>query len=172
MARISYPDLSGVEGEPLAARIKRERGGKILNLYKMLLHSPPLADGWRALLTAVRQQAELPGRYRELVILRVAALNGAEYEYDVHVPFALREGLAQATIDALREDCERPDLDDVERAVLEYTDAMTRDVHVPDGVFARVREHFTERQIVELTATIAAYNCVSRFLEALRIDHE
>jgi len=49
---------------------------------------------------------------------------------------------------------------------------MTREIHVPDEVFAQVRKHFSERYIVELTAIIAAYNCVSRFLQALRIDHE
>jgi alkylhydroperoxidase family enzyme len=49
---------------------------------------------------------------------------------------------------------------------------MTRDAHVPDDVFERMHEHFDERDVVELTATIAAYNCVSRFLEALRIDPE
>jgi len=43
---------------------------------------------------------------------------------------------------------------------------------VPDDVFARIRERFAEREVVELTATIAAYNCVSRFLEALRVDPE
>jgi alkylhydroperoxidase family enzyme len=57
-------------------------------------------------------------------------------------------------------------------AVLAYADSMTRDVHVPDDVFDRVREHLDERHVVELTATIAAYNSVSRFLEALHIDHE
>jgi alkylhydroperoxidase family enzyme len=56
--------------------------------------------------------------------------------------------------------------------VLAYTDAMTREIRVADPVFAAVRTHFAEREIVELTATIAAYNCVSRFLEALRIDPE
>jgi alkylhydroperoxidase family enzyme len=49
---------------------------------------------------------------------------------------------------------------------------MTREIDVPDEVFSQVREHFSERHTVELTATIAAYNCVSRFLQALRIDHE
>lgn len=48
----------------------------------------------------------------------------------------------------------------------------TRQLRVPNDVFAQVREHFAERAIVELTATIAAYNCVSRFLEALRVDPE
>jgi alkylhydroperoxidase family enzyme len=49
---------------------------------------------------------------------------------------------------------------------------MTRDIRVADDVFARVRMYFSKREIVELTATIAAYNMVSRFLEALQIDHD
>jgi alkylhydroperoxidase family enzyme len=172
MARIPYPDASRYERELLVERIKRERGGKLLNLYKMLLHSPPLAEGWLAFFTAVRQSTELPGRYRELAILRIAVLNDAEYEFNAHAPFALSHGIAQAVIDDLRADRAPASLDDADRAVLEYADSMTRDVHVPDDVFARVRKHLGERDVVELTATIAAYNCVSRFLEALRIDQE
>jgi alkylhydroperoxidase family enzyme len=45
-------------------------------------------------------------------------------------------------------------------------------VRVPDDIFARVRGHFAERELVELTVTIAGYNCVSRFLEAIQVDHE
>jgi alkylhydroperoxidase family enzyme len=172
MARIPYPDASRYESELLAERIKRERGGKLLNLYKMLLHSPPVAEGWLAFFTAVRQGADLPGRYRELAILRIAVLNGAEYEFKAHAPVALSEGIAQAVIDDLHANRVSAALDDVDRAVLAYADSMTRDVHVKDDVFDRVRAHLRERDVVELTATIAAYNCVSRFLEALRIDHE
>ncbi|KAI4169578.1 MAG: hypothetical protein LQ343_005598 [Gyalolechia ehrenbergii] len=54
-------------------------------------------------------------------------------------------------------------------AVMAYTDAMTRDVKVPDAVFMELRKWFNEREIVEITATIAAYNCVSRFLVALDV---
>ena len=56
-----------------------------------------------------------------------------------------------------------------ERAVLAYTDAMTRHVQVPEPVFAAVRAEFDDRWLVELTATVAAYNMVSRFLEALQL---
>ena len=99
-------------------------------------------------------------------------LNGADYEFEVHVPFALKEGLAQAAIDAIRAERVPEGLYGADRAVIAYADSMTRQVHVPDDVFAQVREHFAERQVVELTATIAGYNCVSRFLEALRVDAE
>jgi alkylhydroperoxidase family enzyme len=172
MARIPYPDASRYEREPLVERIKRERGGKLLNLYKMLLHSPSVAEGWLTFFTAVRQGTDLPGRYRELAILRIAVLNGADYEFNAHAPVALSEGIAQAVIDDLRADRVPPALGEADRAVLAYADSMTRDVHVPDDVFAQVREHLDERHVVELTATIAAYNCVSRFLEALHIDPE
>lgn len=170
MARIGYPDPRDPAFAPLVERIERERG-KVLNLYKMLLHSPPVAEGWLAFLTAIRQKCTLSGRDRELVIMRIAVLNGADYEFRSHVPFALKEGLTQAQIDALREG--RLDAFDArERDILAYCDSMTREIHVQDGIFQAVRPYFSERELVELTATVAAYNLVSRFLEALQIDHD
>ena len=170
MARLSYPDQNDPAIAPLVQRIKAERG-KILNLYGMLLHSPPVAEGWLAFLTAIRQKCILDGRIRELVIMRIAGINGADYEFRAHTPFALDEGFSQAQIDALREGSAEL-FDDRERAALAYSESMTREVHVPDAVFDAVKIHFSERELVELTATIAAYNLVSRFLEALQVDHE
>jgi len=172
MARLPYPDLSQPAVAAVAERIRSERGGRMLNLYHMLLHSPPVADGWRSFLTAIRQQCRLPGRYRELAILQVAVWNQADYEFQAHVPFALKEGLTGQQLDAMKQHRAPPGMTDADRAVIDYTEAMTRTIQVPDAVFAAVRRHFAEREIVELTATIAAYNLVSRFLVALQVDHE
>jgi hypothetical protein len=173
MARVAYGDEnSSPEVRVLADRIRRERGGRMLNLYSMLLNAPPLAEGWLSLFTAIRQQCTLRGDYRELVILRVALLNGASYEYQVHVPFALREGVTQHQIDALQQWESAEVLTEAQRAVLAYTDSMTREIHVPDVIFGALRGHFNSREIVELTATIGGYNLVSRFLEALAVDPE
>ena len=172
MARIPYPDLARPEIAPVAERIKAERGGRVLNLYRMLLHSPPVADGWRSFLTAIRQQCQLSGRYRELAILQVAVLNRADYEFQAHVPFALKEGLKQAELDQIHSGGLPASLTEADRAVLRYTDAMTRSIDVPDEVFEAVRAQFSEREVVELTATIGAYNLVSRFLVAMKVDHE
>ena len=173
MARIPYanPDLDDAT-RALAEQIRRERGGKVLNLYRMLLHSPPVAQGWLAMFTAIRQQALLPGRYRELAILRVAVINAADYEFTQHIPFALKDGVTQQQIDALRAGTMPADFDARDRAVIDYAGAMTRDIRVPDALFEQIREGFSEREIVELTATVAGYNLVSRFLEAMEIDHE
>lgn len=169
MARLSYADLSHPEAKPLVDRIVAERGS-VLHLYQMLLHSPAVAGGWLNYLTSIRQLSTLPGDLRELVIMRVAAINGAPYEADQHAPIALQEGISQAQLDAL-DQWESSDLfSEKERAVLAYTDTMTRHVQVPQPVFDAARQAMgTDKLMIELTATVAAYNMVSRFLEALQV---
>lgn len=168
MARLPYADLNHPDVQPLAERIVAERGS-VLHLYQMLLHSPPAAQGWLTYLTAIRQQCSLSGALRELVIMRVAVLNGASYEADQHAPIALKEGITQAQLDALDEWEHSDRFDAVQRAVLAFTDAMTRHVQVPDAVFEAVRAVMAPRELVELGATVAAYNMVSRFLEAFQV---
>ena len=173
MPRISLIEESAhPELAPLIAQIKAERGGRFLNLYKTLAHSPGVCAGWLHLFTELRQKATLDDLSREIATLRVAVINGADYEYAAHVPFALRAGMSQAQIDALSAWTVSDLYTDKMRAVLAYTDSMTREIHVPDGVFAAVRKHFDEREVVELTATIGGYNLVSRFLEAMQVPHE
>jgi AhpD family alkylhydroperoxidase len=168
VARLPYADLDGVDQAPLVQRIVAERGS-VLHLYQMLLHSPPLAEGWLAYLTAVRHKLTIGGALRELIIMRVAQLNGAPYEADQHQPIALQEGVTPAQLDALASWAGADCFDATERAVLRLTDAMTRDIHFDATLLAAVRERLGERGTVEAAATIAAYNMVSRFLEALQI---
>ena len=55
--------------------------------------------------------------------------------------------------------------------MLALTDAMTRDIEVPDALMAELQQHYDARQLVELVATVAAYNMVSRLLVALNVAH-
>ena len=129
MARIPYADeTKDSEIMALAEQIRAERGGRLLNLYRMLLNSPPVALDWLNLLTAIRFKTKLAGRYRELAILLVAIINGAEYERAGHVPHARKEGVTDVQIDALADWQNSRAFDDSERAVLAYTAAMTQEV--------------------------------------------
>ena len=132
-----------------------------------------MANGWEQMLSAIRNHNSLPAGLREMIILRVAVINRAPYEFEAHVPHALAGGVPQATIDALRSPGLPTDagLDPAEAVALEYADAMTRDIDVPDALFERVNRHFKDQALVDRTATVAAYNMVSRFLEALHIGH-
>lgn len=169
MPRIPYADTNRPETTELVEQIVRQRG-TVLHLYQILLNSPPVASGWLIFLTTIRQQSSLPPDIRELVIMRIAAVNSAPYEAAQHAPIALREGINQRQIDDLSH-WERSDrFDERQRSVLAYADAMTRHVRVPDEIFAAVHNFMNDRMMVELTATIAAYNMVSRFLVALEIN--
>ncbi len=161
------PELAAQE-----AQIQAERG-RISPLYQVLLNSPPIAQGWEQMLSAVRNRNSLPPGLRELVILRVAVLNRAPYEFDAHVPHALKAGVSQAVIDGLRAVPLAADLplSPAERTALRLTDAMTRDIDVPEALYDEVKQHFDAQGQIDLVATAAAYNMVSRFLVALQIGH-
>ena len=172
MARIplmepeQHPEL-----EPVLAKIRSGRRGTIINVYKLLLHSPGIAEVWLDLINAVRWKVDLDGRLREIVIIRIGYLNRCSYVVNQHVPLhSAPEGLTQAECDALA-DWRATDMFSArERAALAFTDASTCDVDVPDPVFEALRPHFNERQIVELTVLAGTYNMHTRMCQALRID--
>jgi len=174
MARVSYVEEgASPELAELIGRIRGARRGNLLKLYRLLLHSPALAESWFLHNNAVRWKTELDGRLRELVILRVCHLNGTTYVINQHVPeLALAEGLTEAECDAVADWENSESFSERERVALIYTDAMTRDIAVSDAVFAALKRDFTERQIVELTVLVGTYNMQTRVLRALEIDPE
>jgi alkylhydroperoxidase family enzyme len=169
MARLPYAPTDGPDIQDLVGDIVAQRG-EVLHLYQMLLHSPPVTEGWLRMMTAVRHETSLPGSLRELVIIRIGYLNDAPYEAEQHRPIALREGCSEAQVDALRYWRRHSELfDEKQQAVLALADRMTRDIHVDDATWQAVRGQWNEREIVELVVTIASYNMVSRVLTALEI---
>ena len=171
MPRIPYRNEDDPQIGDLVDSIKARRKGNLINLDRMLLHSPPFAQGWNALLGAVRRSLEIPPRVRELAICAVARLNKAGYEWYQHAPEFLDAGGPQAQLDALDDvDAAARDarlFDEAERAALQLTLEMTRGVEVSDATLERARKAFGDRQLTELVGTIATYNMVSRFLVAL-----
>jgi 4-carboxymuconolactone decarboxylase len=161
------PELADQEARILAAR------GRISALYQVLLNSPPIADGWEQMLSAVRNRNTVPGDVRELVILRVAVLNHAPYEFDAHVEHARAAGVTDAAIEAMRQVPLAADapLGASQRVAVRLADTMTRTIEVPDELFEEVRAQFGTQSQLDLVTTIAAYNMVSRVLVALQIGH-
>jgi AhpD family alkylhydroperoxidase len=157
------PELAEQEARILASR------GRLSPLYTILMNSPAIVDGWEQMLTAVRNKSSLNAAIREMIILRVAVLNRAPYEFAAHVPHALKAGFAQEKIDGLKEAKLGAGYSAVETAVLDVTDTLTRDVTVSDEQFDRLRPHFNDGELVEVMATISAYNMVSRFLTAINL---
>ena len=164
----------------LVNAILARRGGQLINLDKALLWSEPLARGWNTYLKAVRTELPTSARLRELAICTVALLTGALYEYHHHAPDFLAAGGTQAELDALdrvvagdaRRSAADAALGEIEQLVSRYAAQMTRDVQVEDALFDALKTHFDTTQLVELTAAIATYNMVARFLVALGVRPE
>mgnify|MGYP000202117711 CR=1 FL=1 len=159
------PELKEIE-----ERILLERG-RISLLYQVLLNSAPIAQGWESMLTAVRNRTSVPADLRELIILRVAVLNKASFEFDAHIPHAIKAGVSQEKIEAIKSIELSSLFTDEEKLILKMTDHMTRDIEVPAALMDQVTKKYDPGNVVELVATVAAYNMVSRFLVALNISH-
>jgi len=176
------PRIPSVPDEQLAPAdvvqaIRKRRGGGLLNLDRMLLKSPAYAVGWNTFMGAVRTGLSLNPKLRELAICAVAVINRADYELVQHAGELLAAGGTQAQLERLQDvDAAAVDVtlfDAAERAVLALTIEMTRNVQVSDVCFARLRHAMPRSQEqVELAGVIAAYNMVSRFLEALQVPPE
>jgi alkylhydroperoxidase family enzyme len=174
MARVSYiEEQDHPELADLIGKIRAGRRGSLINVYKLLLHTPALAAIWLDFVSAARFRTALDGRLREIVIVRVAHLNRTAYVFKQHVPqLSAPEGLSDAECDALADWQAATSFGARERAALAYTDAMTRDIAVPDDVFEALRSHFDERAIVELSVLVGLYNMHTRVFTALGIDPE
>lgn len=166
-------DLS--EPREVVDAIRARRRGTLLNLDRMLLYSPPFAEGWNSLMGKVRGELSLPARLRELAICTVGAVAGVEYEVHHHAPIFVRLGGTEAQVAALRA---RPDPDlsafaPDDRAVVRLAWEMTRGVKPSREALDAARDVLgDDRRLVELLAVIAAYNMAARVLGALEVEPE
>ncbi len=176
MARVPYQPLDLAEPRALIEAIRARRGGTLLNLDRILLYSPPLAEGWNRFLGNLRGELALPPRLRELAICVVARLNGADYEFHHHAPLFLQAGGTQMQLEAIDNVGAGPmpaAFDAATAAVARLTFESTRTVKVADLTFAQARAALgDDRLLVELVGVIASYNMVSRVLVAFDVQPE
>ena len=163
----------------LVAAIRQRRGGGLLDLDRLLLHSPAFAIGWGELMGRVRGALHVPPLLRELAMCGVAALCGAEFEMFHHAPLYRAAGGTDAQLAAVRRlaqaqpelTAQDPVFDPDQQAVLALVVAMTRDVQVSDTVFDRARAVMgSDQRLFELVGVIAAYNMVARILVVMKLE--
>jgi AhpD family alkylhydroperoxidase len=105
-----------------------------------------------------------------LLKLRASQINGCAFCIDMHSMDARASGESEQRLFALNAWRETPFFDDKERAALAWIEAVTcvSETHVPDDVFAEVRRHFDEQEVVDLTWVAAAINSWNRVAIAMR----
>jgi uncharacterized peroxidase-related enzyme len=174
MARVH--DVASSELSPELARIYEEFAGAygpFRNQVAVFAHVPAAVRHLMPLLMELRAAATLSKRYLELAIVAVSQVNACDYCVAHHKPFLAVEGVSASGVDRLLDYQDHPELNEVDRLVVEYAVAATeRPNRLPDALFARLRRHFTEAQIVELTLRITLCGFFNKFNDALQIEEE
>jgi AhpD family alkylhydroperoxidase len=168
MARLPYVDP---ERAPAPVRQLLERLPAQLNIFRLIAHAETNARPLLALGTSILSAQQLSPRLRELAILRVARLSGAEYEWGQHVAIARAMGVGDEEIAALeRGDVAAPAFDPIDRLVLAFTTEVVERVGASAATVAEMQRHFSTREIVELILAIGFYMTLARLMETAAID--
>jgi AhpD family alkylhydroperoxidase len=134
---------------------------------------PKLAPNFYRTLFQLQQEVDKSGidlKLLDLIKIRASQINGCAFCIDMHTIDARAHGESEQRIYALNSWREGPFFTDRERAVLEFTEAITRvaDTHVPDEVFNEVKKHFSELEIVHLAWAVVTINSWNRLAITVR----
>ncbi len=136
----------------------------MLEPLEIYAHEPGLLRGYAGLEQATAKLSRLSKRVRALAELKAATVVQCEYCIDMGSQISRQWGLTDEELLALPAYQASPLFSEVDKLVLDYAVAMTRTpVEVPDELFASLRAHFDEKQLLELTHVIALENLRGRF---------
>ncbi len=168
MARLPYVDP---ETAPPAIREFLALLPADLNIFRMSAHAETSFRPLISLGASILTEQQLNGRLRELVILRVARLSGAVYEWVQHVPIAESAGATAEEIEALEgDDIDAACFDQPTKAVLRFATEVTLDVRASKESFDDLRQYLSAREIVELIIAVGFYMTMARIMESTDID--
>ena len=160
---------------PLFARIifwaQKLKYGESLNPSKVWARSPALLYGLQVFYRALdRKGSPLEPSLRSLVGVKVSQINHCNFCVDIGEATLQKRGVAHEKVSAVSNHREASIFNDRERVALDYAEVMTKsDLRVDDALFSRLKAHFSEEEIVELTAFIGFQNLSSKFNAALDI---
>jgi len=118
-------------------------------------------------------ESPIDKRIQEIANIRASVKNGSDYCLHTHMDLGLKAGLTHKQIDLLRYDPGGGEFTEKEQVVIEYTEKMTQDANsISDELFAKVRQHFSESEIINLTLVIAMINAFNRYSDALKLHPE
>ena len=174
VSRVRNIPSSGLPRD-LAAIYERFAGGygPFRNQVAVFAHVPAALRHLMSMLIELREAATLPKRVLELAIVTVSKLNECAYCVAHHTPFLVVEGVSPAGVERVLDYRDHPEFDDRDKLVVEYAiAAWERPNRIPDALFARLRQYFSEAQLVELTLRITLCGFFNKFNDALGIEEE
>jgi alkylhydroperoxidase family enzyme len=142
---------------------------KGLNLLGTFARHPELVHAYHVFVAHLLYRTTLTDRQRELLILRVAAVRGADYEWAQHVVLALDVGLDREEIAAVRTNADRSRWEPTEAALLTAADELVADARITDGTWRVLRAELSDQQLLDVVFTVGAYDLLAMALHTFDI---
>ncbi len=173
MSRVSIKGKADLPKELWPLWEKMQSYGAFENQAGVMAHRPPIFRNTWTMLTELAEEALLSRRHLELCLVTVSLLNKCTYCVSHHAPKLAVAGVSEDGARRLLDYKDHPELDEVDRLVVEYAIAVTNHWNrTRDEIFARLRQHFSEAQIVEMTWRTALCGAFNRFNDILQLDIE
>ncbi|MCA1685999.1 MAG: carboxymuconolactone decarboxylase family protein [Planctomycetia bacterium] len=170
MAVVSYlsKDDAAEKLRPVFEGMERKLGA-VPNMFRAMAHSPELLETFLALNGAL-SKTKLDPKLRELAYIKTSELNHCEYCLSHHRGFARKAGLSDRQINETSQHETSDAYDDLQRDVLRYAEEVTRHVSAADDLTSRLKASLPDRELVELTITVALANFTNRINEAIKFE--
>ena len=151
--------------------LQRRRYGRELEPARLWGRTPRAFLAMAAMYGALdRKSSPIDPDLRALILVRVSQINWCSFCIDINSATCLKRGVSEEKLAALPQFAESPRFDEREKAALHYAEAMTdSDRHSDPALIARLRQHFSDDAVIELTALIAYQNMSSKFNAALGV---
>ena len=156
------------EQREASAAFRANRREDVFGPFIPLLRSPEVMLRAMAMGDYLRFRTVLPRKLNEFIILVTARKWSQEYEWFVHHPLALKEGLRPEIANAVVEGSRPAGMDADEALVYDFASELLETQHVADGTYARAVERFGEQGTVDMTSVVGFYTFIAMVLNTAR----
>ncbi len=158
---------------PAGARreLRRSKGGpKGLNVLGTLAQHPELMHAYHTFNGHILYTTTLTSRHRELLVLRVAAVRDAEYEWEQHVVLGRDAGLSDDDIARIADGPDAPGWSTFDAAMLRAVDELVRDAMIADATWGVLAESLDRQQLMDLVFTVGAYDLLAMAFRSFGVE--
>lgn len=166
---LAAPPLEAQQGRAREPRIAPLESAEGINIMRTLANHPALAEAWLPFAGYILGQNSLPPHDRELLILRIAYLCGADYEWGHHTRMAKEAGVTEAEIQQVLKGPNAEGWGSFGRALMRAADELHRDATISDRTWAYLDARYDEKQLMDVVFTVGQYNMVSMALNSFRV---
>jgi len=141
-----------------------------LNAFKTIIRCPRLFQRFLPLAIYIHQESALPSRDRELLILRIAWLCQAEYEWSHHAISGKQAGLTDQEILRITKGPNAEGWNPFDASLLQAVDELHKNAFISNSTWVALAEQYTEQQLMDLIFAVGTYNLVSMALNSFGVQ--